>query len=88
MKPLDEYKKHLLQQELERKEQVIKKVKKARWSFLLVELTAIIVGLSIIGYHTNSWVVVGLLFLLWGNNMGVFRTIFSSAKNSLKEIWK
>ncbi len=88
MKPLDEYKKHLLQQELERKERVIKKVKKARWSFLLVELTAITVGLIIIGYHTNSWVVVGLLFLLWGNNMGVFRTIFSSAKNSLKEIWK
>lgn len=88
MKPLDEYKKHLLQQELERKEQVIKKVKKARRIFLLVELTAIIVGLSIIGYNTNSWVVVGLLWLLWGNNMGVFRTIFSSAKNSLKEIWK
>lgn len=88
MKPLDEYKKHLLQQELERKEQVIKKVKKARRIFLLVELTAIIVGLSIVGYNTNSWVVVGLLWLLWGNNMGVFRTIFSSAKNSLKEIWK
>lgn len=88
MKPLDEYKKHLLQQELERKEQVTKKVKKARRIFLLVELTAIIVGLSIVGYNTNSWVVVGLLWLLWGNNMGVFRTIFSSAKNSLKEIWK
>ncbi len=88
MKPLDEYKKHLLQQELERKEQMVKKVKKARRILLLVELTAIIVGLIIIGYNTNSWVVVGLLFLLWGNNMGVFRTIFSSAKNSLKEIWK
>ena len=88
MKPLDEYKKHLLQQELERKEQVTKKVKKARRIFLLVELTAIIVGLSIVGYNTNSWVVVGLLWLLRGNNMGVFRTIFSSAKNSLKEIWK
>jgi hypothetical protein len=88
MKPLDEYKKHLLQQELERKEQVTKKVKKARRTLLLFEFTLIILGLSIIGYHTNSWVVVGLLFLLWGNNMGVFRTIFSSAKNSLKEIWK
>ena len=88
MKPLDEYKKHLLQQELERKEQMVKKLKKARRILLLVELTAIIVGLSIIGYNTNSWVVVGLLWLLWGNNMGVFRTIFSSAKNSLKEIWK
>jgi len=88
MKPLEEYKKHLIRQELEHKEQVVKKVKKARRLFLMVELTAIIVGLTIIGYHTNSWVVVGLLWVLWGNNMGVFRTIFSSAKNSLKEIWK
>ena len=88
MKPLDEYKKHLLQQELERKEQVTKKVKKARLILLLAEVTSSIVGLSIIGYHTNSWVVVGLLFLLWGNNMGVLRTVFSSAKNNFKEIWK
>lgn len=84
---LDIYKDYLLKQEQKRQIEEEKKRAKAKLIYLIFEFIISISGLVIIGYQTNRWVVIGLFLVLWGNNMGVNRNIFSQKFNFVKKIW-
>lgn len=84
---LEIYKKWLLEQEKKRKIEEEKKLAKAKLIYLLFELIISITGLIIIGYNTNGWVCLGLLLVLWGNNMGVIRVMLTNKSNFVRKIW-
>jgi polyferredoxin len=87
MSALEKYKEYLLEEEKKKKAELDFKVAKAKFFYLLFEFFISIIGLSIIGYHTNGWVCLGLFLVLWGNNMGVIRNILSPKNNSTRKIW-
>lgn len=84
---LDIYKEYLLKQEQKRQIEEENKRAKAKLIYLMFELIVSISGLVIVGYQTNRWVVIGLFLVLWGNNMGINRNIFTQKLNLVKKIW-
>lgn len=88
MSALEKYKEYLLEEEKRKKAELDLKIAKSKFFYLLFEFFVSVIGLCIIGYHTNGWVCLGLFFLLWGNNMGVTRHILSPKSNSSKKLWR
>jgi hypothetical protein len=55
---------------------------------LWFELFVSSLGYGFLWYNTNGWVVFAIFCLLFGNNLGITRTINGKENNSSKEIWK
>ncbi len=87
MNALEKYKEYLLEEEKRKKAELDLKIAKSKFLYLLFEFFISAIGLSIIGYHTNGWVCLGLFLVLWGNNMAVIRNILSPKSNSARKIW-
>jgi hypothetical protein len=88
MNALEKYKEYLLEEERKKKADLDFKIAKAKFFYLLFEFFVSIIGMLIIGYHTNGWVCFGLFLVLWGNNMGVTRHILSPKSNASKKLWR
>jgi len=88
MSALEKYKEYLLEEEKRKKAELDFKIAKAKFFYLLFEFFVSAIGICIIGYHTSTWICVGLFLVLWGNNMGVIRNILNPKNNSARKIWR
>ncbi len=77
----------LEKQKKEIMEETIRKAKKLQRNYLIVEIILQLVGFTIISYQLGGWVVLGLVLVLFGNNLSIHRVIYQG-KNIWKTIWQ
>jgi len=63
------------------------KIKTFKTRYSLIEVFLTFMGYGVLAYH-NGWIAFGILLVISGNNMSVFRSTNRKSKSYLKEIWK
>jgi hypothetical protein len=80
VRAIDKYKEFLKEEELKAELEAFKKQKTEENKRLVLELCVHAIGYTILIYQTNLWVGLGVFFVVWGNNLGLFRGLNKKIK--------